>query len=424
MEQYSTKSKMLINKLKQIASGQFIRNVGWLGGAELANRIFRLATTVTLARTFSPQDYGLMAIVYTVFDFASVFTLRGGIGGKIVQANEEDVKIICDTAYWLNWIICVSLFLIQCIAAFPIAHFFKNSQIILPLCTAASIYLMMPLYAVNSALIEKENRLKVTALCNATQSFFGNLITVTLALLGMGVWSIVWAMVLTTPIWIFITWRNNSWRPPMSFKLERSKEITSFGASLLVVDLLNKLKANIDYLIIGNFLGMEALGVYYFAFNAGLGISMNVINSFSSALFPYLCEVRSDIKQLQQRFFSSLKKTCMIVIPLILLQSSLAPLYVPIVFGQKWVSAIPLVVIICLSALPLPLSYAVYYLLNAVDKTRFNLYAALINTILFAILVLVTAKWGIFWVAVSVLVSRGLASIFQVWAIRYVFGKK
>jgi PST family polysaccharide transporter len=43
---------MLINKLKQLFSGQFIRNVGWLGGAELVNRLFRLATTVTLARLF------------------------------------------------------------------------------------------------------------------------------------------------------------------------------------------------------------------------------------------------------------------------------------------------------------------------------------------------------------------------------------
>jgi PST family polysaccharide transporter len=52
---------MLINKLKQQLSGQFIRNVGWLGGAELANRIFRLGTTITLARLLNPYDYGLVS---------------------------------------------------------------------------------------------------------------------------------------------------------------------------------------------------------------------------------------------------------------------------------------------------------------------------------------------------------------------------
>jgi len=85
---------MLIKKIKQLLSSQFIRNVGWLGTAELVNRIFRLGTTVTLARMFSSQDYGAMALIYTIFEFANVFTLRGGIGAKIIQANEQEYFIL------------------------------------------------------------------------------------------------------------------------------------------------------------------------------------------------------------------------------------------------------------------------------------------------------------------------------------------
>ncbi len=414
---------MLINKFKQLFSGQYIRNVGWLGGAELFNRVFRLGTTVTLARMFSPQDYGLVAIVYTVYDFANVFTLKGGIGAKIIQADQNDVKTICDTCYWLNWILCGAIFIIQCIAAFPIAQFYGNDRLILPLCTAAIVYLMLPLYVVNSALIERENRLKITALCNATQSFFSNVITIILALLGMGVWAIIWAMVLTTPVWIVINWMNQSWRPPKSFKLERWREIISFGGDLLGVGFLNRLRSNIDYLIVGKFLGIEALGVYYFAFNAGLGISLNVINAFTSALFPYLCEVRTNTKQLKERFINSLKKTYLIVVPLILLQSGLAPFYVPIIFGQKWVTATPILMTICLSALSLPLYFSVYYLLNAIDKTRFSLYCTLIYTLSFAMLMLFSVQWGIFWLAVSVLIHRLLEAISQALVAKYVFTK-
>lgn len=101
---------MLIKKIKQLLSSQFIRNVGWLGTAELVNRIFRLGTTVTLARMFSSQDYGAMALIYTIFEFANVFTLRGGIGAKIIQANEQDLKIICNTSFWLNLILGISVF--------------------------------------------------------------------------------------------------------------------------------------------------------------------------------------------------------------------------------------------------------------------------------------------------------------------------
>jgi len=93
---------MVINKLKQKLSGQFVRNVGWLGAGELLNRVFRLGTTVILAHLLSPHDYGLAAIVLTTKDFATVFSLRSGIGSKIIQADEKDVEVLSNTAYWLN----------------------------------------------------------------------------------------------------------------------------------------------------------------------------------------------------------------------------------------------------------------------------------------------------------------------------------
>ncbi len=283
---------------------------------------------------------------------------------------------------------------------------------------------MLPIFMIQSALIQRENRLNITALCNITQSLIVNISTICLALLALGMWAVVLPIVLTTPVWIVINYMNHSWRPPKSFKLERWQEVTNFGKNILGVELLNKLRGNIDYLLVGRFLGIQALGIYYFAFNAGLGISLNVMNAFTSALFPHLCAVRGNFTQLKKRYFSSLKSTAIFVVPLILLQSSLAPFYVPIIFGQKWVTAVPILVLICLSALPLPLYNATSLLLNAVGKTHINLYCNLIYTVFFTIALLVAVKWGIFWVAATVLICQVLAQpIFSVCAIKYVFGK-
>jgi len=405
--------------LKINFSSSFIRNVSWLGAAEIINRIFRLGTTVTLARVFGSEEYGLMAVIYTTFEFASVLTLRDGIGSKIVQADEQEIDAICDTAYWLNWLFCGALFCIQCVAAFPIAHFYRNNQLILPLCVVGLVYLILPTFMVQAALIHRENRLKITALCNAIHSIVLNSLTVLLAVLQFKLWAIVIPMVISMPVWIVLTWRNHTWRPPTRMRLDKWREVASFGGQIFAIEALKKLRGNIDYLIAGGFLGIEALGLYYFAFNAGLGISMNVINLCSSAVLPYLCQARSDRQQLKQRALSSVKQISMIAVPLILLQSSLAPFYVPIVFGQKWVPAIPILILICLSALMFPIAVVTNETLNALGKSHLALYWNLIYTGIFTLAIFVGVQWGIWGIAIAVLLCQvGVLPLFSVWTNR------
>lgn len=411
---------MVISKLKQVLFGEYILNVGWMAGAELANRVIRLLSTVVLARMFSPQDYGLMAIIYTLSDFANVFTLRGGIGSKIIQANEQDVKAICNTAYWLNWIACGSLFIIQCFVAFLIPYFSHDQHVTLPLCIVALTYLVYPLFVIHLTLIERENRFKIVAMCNVTTSLVWNVFTAMFALLGMGIWAIIWPMFLAAPFWIIITWKYHPWRPPLRFSLERLPEVLGFGSNLLINDLLNKVRANVDYLIVGRYLGIEALGMYYFAFNAGSGITLNLLNTFMSPLYPYICAARNDYWQFRQRYFSSLKKVSVILVPLILLQASLAPIYVPIVFGKKWVPAIPVLILICLSVVPRIYAWASELLLNAINKTRISLYISVASTTIFIASILAAVQGGIVSVAFAVFLNvLVVSSASTLWTHRF-----
>ncbi|MDY6898227.1 MAG: oligosaccharide flippase family protein, partial [Cyanobacteriota bacterium] len=147
----------------------------------------------------------------------------------------------------------------------------------------------------------------------------------------------------------------------------------------------------------------------------------NVIMAFTSSMFPYFCEVNDNITKLKERFFASLKKSSFVIVPLIVLQSSLAPFYVPIVFGQKWINAIPVLIIICLSVLPVVVYHSTKHLLNSLNKVKLNLYWNLTFTVLFALILLAVVKYGILVVAITVLVCQILNAIFSVCMMKYVF---
>jgi teichuronic acid exporter len=406
--------------LRKKFSSQFIRNLGWLSVSELVIRVFRLVTTVVLAQSLTEYDYGLAAIVLTTNEFVQVAT-RFGIGSKLIQVEEERLESVANSAYWLNWLIYLGLFVLQCVAAFSVGQFYNDSRLILPICLTASIYLIVPTAYIQSILIQRENRLKILAITNALQVSVDNVLTALFAFLGFGLWAIILPKILVAPIWVGINYCSHAWRPTRSLSTEHWGELVRFGQNVLGIELLKTLRNNLDYLLIGRLIGLKELGIYYFAFNAGLGISLSVINAINAALYPHLCAARSDVKQFQQRYLGSLKTTALIIIPLVLLQSSLAPVYVPLLLGQKWIEAIPVLMLICLSAIPRPFADAAANVWLAFDRPGIDLKFSVLFTAIFGVGLIVGAHWGVIGVAIAVLVTHWVMQpLFTVWTTRYV----
>jgi PST family polysaccharide transporter len=232
-------------------------------------------------------------------------------------------------------------------------------------------------------------------------------------------------MVVSTPVWIIVNLRSHPWRPPSQIQFHGWRQVVSFGRNLLLIELLQKLRASLDYLIIGPILGLEPLGFYFFAYNAGSGITTNVVHAMVMPLFPRFCESRQSPKRLQTQYLSSLKLMTLVLGGVIFVQCSLAPFYVPIIFGEKWKPAIPILMIICLSVLPRAYGWAAGALLNAQDKTHLTLISDVIFTLAFALALFIAVFYGIFWVAIAVCLTHFLLLIpFTAWVNHYVFSRR
>ena len=253
------------------------------------------------------------------------------------------------------------------------------------------------------------------------QTLADMLLTLVLVLSGWGFWALILPKVLVVPVWAFINRRAQDWRPG-SFTLQHWRAIVGFSLQLTGVEILATLRNNLDYLLVGYFLGVEALGVYFFAFNAGLGISLGLISACSNALFPHLCDANHDAAELRQRFTRGLRTIALIAVPLVLLQASAAPFYLPLVFGQHWVdaNALPILILICLSALPRPFAEAASQLLRALGQPRLDLFANAAFTVLLTIALLIGVQWGSIGVAAAVLLTHWLIQpLFTLWVWRH-----
>lgn len=402
---------------------QFVRNLGWLGVSEVFVRLTRLIAAVVLARVMDPLMFGLAALVLTINELIRVFN-RNGIGAKIVQCAEQELHAISNTAYRLNFIFCGLLFIIQCLLAYPLAAFYNVPELIPMLQVLSLTYLLMPFGMVQASLIQREQRFKTAALIDGGQVGIDNVITTVLAVLGLGAWAIVLPKFLTSPIWVFAYRHFFKWKPSGGFfHFGLWRDVLAFGRYYLSIELLKTARLNLDNMLIARFLGMEALGVYYFARNAGLGFSLTLINAINSALYPNLCEVKDDVVQLKKRFVRNLKQIALIAVPLISLQAGLAFIYVPIVFGPQWTSAIPILTLLCLSALPRPLAESASALMLAKGSIQIDFNWNVLLTLIFVTSVSVASSISLYAVAVTILLIYLITHplyLFYVW--RKAFG--
>lgn len=393
----------------------FLKNIGWLSAAEFLSRIMRLGTTVVVARSLSAQEYGTAAMVIVLSEFMVAFSMRSGMGNKLIQAPTDRLNEFCQTIYSMGWLSTIILAVTQIFLSIPLSIFYHNPQIIGLNAVMALSLLFNPLYHVHCALTYRENDLRTIALCNFLQSIVSNAATILFVFLGWGVWALILPLVLAAPVWWWVMWSNQEWRPNWRLNFSAWRDVLPFALNLLGIDLLGRLRGNVDYLAIGAVLGPEALGLYYFAFNAGLGLSTGMLQSVSSALYPHLSACGSDRSKLMHSYLKSLQDIGKTIVPLILIQSVLAPIYVPIIFGPKWVAAIPMVVLICLSAVPRPFADATSLLLQSSQNTAIDLKWNLIFTMFFSVSVAVAVQFGILWVAIAVLMTHALMIPGFIW---------
>lgn len=360
---------------------RLLRNMGWMGVAELMSRVSRLLAAVVLARSLGAADYGVAAIAATTAELVAVLT-RNGIGARIVQAADGQLAAVCDAAYRYNRRLCLGLFLLQCALAWPLAWFYQAPQLA-PLAAVLAVpYLIYPYAMVQVYRAQRNNRLRLIGLASGGQVALDNLASAALAWQGFGLWSVVLPKLLVAPLWVALFRRCEGWRPGRS--AGGGDGMLRFSGQVLGAELLKALRGNLDKLLIGRLLGMEALGLYAFAVNAGMGLSLSLVSAFNTAVYPHLCGLRHAGDAFRRAYRRSLRLVATACVTVLGLQCLAAPWYVPLVFGEQWQGAVPLLMLLTLSAIPRPLAETAGQMLRAADQAgldlRWNLALSLLYT--------------------------------------------
>ena len=333
--------------LRSHLTGPFAKNIAAYGASEVAAKLSRIFVVMAVARSLGAEEIGIAAAAMAASDILKSLT-ENGVGQRLIAAREGDLAALCRTALRLFWLWALGLFAVQLALGATLAWLSGDPMLLLLVAVLAGEFLFMPAGLVQTALAMRAGKLKQTAAIAGAQVVGANVLTVLLVLVWPSPLALVLPKLLSAPIWLIAMRRLHPWTPDRGQPPAPLRPFLRFGAPVLGVEVVKALRLHADKLLVGALLGPEALGLYFMAFNAGLGLANSFSFAYASVLFPHLVTADSRTQALRQAFGLGIG----VIAPVVVLQSLAAPYYVPILFGPDWAHLSGIVSLLCLAAIP------------------------------------------------------------------------
>jgi PST family polysaccharide transporter len=324
---------------------QVVQGAMWNYGGFLVSKGLLFVATLILARILSPSEFGLVGmalLVITALDILRDF----GIGASLIY-RQRDGQAAANLAFLLSAVIGVMLFVGNWLLAPFVTVFFKTNgpeetATVTGLVQVLGFSLLFAgLGSTQDALLQKAIDYRRRMIPEVGRTLIKGVLQVALALAGFGVWSLVWGQVIGEACATILLWTVSSWRPTRLLDRTLLRPMVNYGTQIMMVGGLGWLVADIDYLIIGRFLGDAALGLYTLAFRIPELIIRNLAQAVSNVAFPVAARFQEDKAAMRHAYLTMQHYMLAILAPLGFGLFAVTPSLIHILFQDKWEPAIP-----------------------------------------------------------------------------------
>ena len=362
------------------------------------------AALIILARLLVPADFGIIGAAMIVVGLSTIFS-QLGVGPAIVQRTSLEPRHL-RVGFTLSTVLGALMAGLVWLSAPQIARFFSMTQLEPVLRVVSLIFVCQGAATVSEALAQRSLRFRWLATVDLASFAVGFLLVGTsMAWCGFGVWAMVCAHLTQNVLraLALLIGQPHPRRPML--ELRSANELLYFGGGFTLARIGNYLAGQGDNLIVGRWLGAEALGFYGQAYLLMVTPATLVGQTLDRVLFPSMALVQGEPHRLRRAYRAGITTVSLLLLPASLMLAILAPEVVAVLLGTKWTPAVAPLQLLALGLL----FRTSYKLSDSVCRATGAVYDRAARQWVFAVAVLVGAwigqRAGLAGVALGVLAA-------------------
>jgi len=364
----------------------------WVILSVIFTRFLSFVTKLVLARFLVPGDFGLRALANPAVNLLLMFQELGFSSALIYR--QTDIEESADTAFWTILSSSLVLYVVGFLSAPAVAEFFHEPQLIPVMRVLALTMLLSSFGQVPMTLLMKELSFKRKVIPDMAAGLLGNGLSIVLAIMGYGVWSLVYGQVAVTLISAALVWFVCPWRPKLRFSKARAKELFDYGKHIIGSQTLVFAITNVDNVFVGRFLQTTMLGFYDMAYTVANLPATQITRLVNQVMFPTFSKVQSDLQMFRSVYFRALKYVSLLSVPIAVATIGFADNFVTQAYGQEWSRAILPMQLLGVYGLVRSIAANMGNVFKAGGKPQWLTYIATWRLIMMLLFLYPSIKWG------------------------------
>lgn len=356
---------------------------GWVLGGQLSGQVVGFVISLVLARLLTPEEFGLASLVLVVNLIGQVFIDAGISTGLVRKAKISNKEL--SSFFYLNIAMGFTMMMVVLFSSTYISAIFENSELEVLINLSSIQFFISSFGLMPSVLMKRDINFKFLSKMEFGINLGSGVITVILALLGFGVYSLILRSIISGLLSVSLLWKNTKWRPSLVFSFDSIKSTLSYSAGILGLGIINRVSSNFSSFLISKYFSMAALGIYNRAEGTRGLVLKNLGPVIDKVFFPVLSKIQDDDVRLQSYFLKAMQFVSLITVFFMAILYMFAQPLILYFYGEQWVTAAPILQLLSIAGLVLPASNLSLNLFMIKGNSKFLMTYELIKNVLAAI---------------------------------------